>query len=261
MKSKIAKPKREHPTPVRFPDEVKKKLSAQAKKENRSLGNMIVTIVKEYYGILAILFFLSCDKEDAIITPPPQTPLCQIISWTDTMFTGALRHNVFTYNEHGNPVQVISEHAGTGAEPDYFTYDSLQRLIEHASLFTFQYLYHGSDTLPYGATEIWPYGETFILAFTYDDQQRIVKVMRDSSEVNYTYDSKGNLVNDQILSSNYSDKPSIYSTNKWWPLIHLNFSKNSLSVDNDYNECDLPQKIHHPIFLRLEAGTVEYVKK
>lgn len=215
----------------------------------------------KYLLLLLAIAFYSCDKEETIINKPPeQIPVCQIDTWIDTMFTGVLKHNVFTYNEYGNPVQVISEHAGTGAEPDYFSYDSLQRLTEHASLFTFQYLYHGSDTLPYAATEIWPYGETFSLTFTYDDHQRIVKVIRDTSEIAYTYDSNGNLVNDQFSSSDYSDKPSIYSTNKWWQIIHLNFSKNSLRVDTDYNECGLPQTIHHPIFLGLGAGSVEYVK-
>lgn len=41
--------KQEPPTPIRFPDDLKALLLEQADKENRSLSNMIITIVKEYY--------------------------------------------------------------------------------------------------------------------------------------------------------------------------------------------------------------------
>lgn len=42
--------KKPAPTPIRWPDDLLKKLKAQAEKENRPLSNMIVTIVKEYYS-------------------------------------------------------------------------------------------------------------------------------------------------------------------------------------------------------------------
>lgn len=38
------------PTPIRWPEDLLKKLKEQAEKENRPLSNMVVTIVKDYYN-------------------------------------------------------------------------------------------------------------------------------------------------------------------------------------------------------------------
>lgn len=233
----------------------------------------------KYFALFSLIFFLlSCDKKEAVITadPPKVEALPRITTWEDTAYTNAVRLNTFTYNQYGNPVQVTSPLAGTGAEPDYFTYDSLQRLVEHSSLFTYQYLYTGTDTLPYAAIEIWPYDQRYSLAFSYDQEQRIIKVVSDyihsddpdqdstmvptHREDVYAYDSKGNLVTDDLASSDYNDKPSIYRTNKWWQLIHLDFSKNDLKSNSDYNEWDLPGKVNTAMFLRLGAGVVAYAK-
>jgi hypothetical protein len=227
----------------------------------------------KYLVLLSLIFLLSCDKKESIITPPPpeEETLPRIATWQDTIFT-AVRHNVFTYNEHGNPLSVTSEHAGTGAEPDFFTYDTLQRLIQHSRLFTYRYLYDGTDSLPYAAIEEWPYGQKYSLAYTYDQEQRIVKVVSDHisssepsvdtalfpnhSEFVFAYNSDGNLVNGQ----DYTDKPSIYRTNKWWQLVHLNFSKNDVKSNSDYNQWDLPGKVNSASFLALGAGLVGYAE-
>lgn len=230
--------------------------------------------MKPLLVLIISVIFLSCDKEDGIINQPlpQQKSLPQIISWQDTFFTGAVRNSTLIYNIYGNPVSVHSIHDGTGSEPDSFSYDSQQRLIEHARLFTYQYLYNADDTMPYAAIEVWPYGEQHRLDFTYDSDQRIIKVVSDYIEgsapddevvgekhweKNYTYDGNGNLINDEISSADYSDKPSIYKTNKWWPLIHLDFSNNS-RAGADYNEEGLPRMVNEAIFLGLGAGTVGY---
>ncbi len=41
---------RQSPTPVRLPDDLKKKLLAKAKKENRTLSNMIITLLQQSLG-------------------------------------------------------------------------------------------------------------------------------------------------------------------------------------------------------------------
>jgi hypothetical protein len=38
------------PTPVRFPLEIEVQLREEAKKQNRSLSNLIITIVKDYFN-------------------------------------------------------------------------------------------------------------------------------------------------------------------------------------------------------------------
>jgi predicted transcriptional regulator len=47
MKKEV-KPKKKAPTPVRVPDDLKAKLQKLAEKENRSLSNLIITILKDY---------------------------------------------------------------------------------------------------------------------------------------------------------------------------------------------------------------------
>jgi predicted HicB family RNase H-like nuclease len=44
----MAKAKREAPTPVRIPDELKAKAISRAEKENRTLSNLIITALKKY---------------------------------------------------------------------------------------------------------------------------------------------------------------------------------------------------------------------
>ncbi len=228
----------------------------------------------KYVTFLLSVLFLSCDKEEAMIQPPPEEKIVpRIIAWEDTTFFDSVRNSVFTYNSQGNPVNITSQWEGTGAESHHFTYDTQNRLIKHEHELTHTYLYNDNDTLPYGAVELWPYGEEYNQIFTYDDKGRIIKVVSDyiptgdpdidnaaeqHFEKEYTYDSKGNLVNNFYTSTDYNDKPSLYKTNKWWPLVHLNFSENSLNVGSDYNEWGFPQKVNKLIFLDLGAGKIEY---
>jgi hypothetical protein len=228
----------------------------------------------KYVIFLSLIFLLACDKNETMITPEPeQKVIPHIVSWQDTTFFDSVRNSVFTYNQQGNPVTITSQWEGTGAEAHHFTYDGQNRLIMHEHEFTHTYLYNGNDSLPYGAVELWPYGEQYNQVYTYDDKQRIVKVVSDyipsgdpnmddaaqmHFEKEYTYDGNGNLVNNVYTSSDYTDKPSIYKTNKWWPLVHVNFSENSLNVGSDYNEWGFPQKVNRTIFLDLGAGKIEY---
>jgi hypothetical protein len=222
------------------------------------------------YAWILLIVFVACNKKEETNTSNEKTQLCRLVSWQDTLHTGALRNNTFEYNQYGNPVSLQSAFCCTAVEPDFFTYDSLQRLVEHRRLFTYQYLYSGSDTLPYAAIEVWPFGERHSLSFTYDSDRRVIKVVSDyiegstdevvgekHKETNYSYDANGNLID----SGDYDiSKPSIYRTNKWWMLIHLNFTKNSLYIGSDFNVCELPQKVNQPVFLGLGPGTVAYLK-
>ena len=130
-------------------------------------------------------------------------------------------------------MKIESQWCCSGTEPHFFTYDEKQRLIKHEIFLVYTYLYNEDDSMPYGAIEVWPYGQEFFSTFTYDERHRIVQIASDfierpgvdtigimrHSEGMVIYDDRGNLVNDRFKSSDYTEKPSIYKTNKFWPLI------------------------------------------
>jgi hypothetical protein len=235
----------------------------------------------KYLMFLVVIFSFACRKDDSNNEPRMEQPTCFIRNWYDTTFFDSVRKSTFTYNEYGDPISIESQYCCSGTEPDYFAYDLQKRLIkyEHYSLTTYTFQYNNQDSLPMSALEVWFYGQNYELTYTYDNNKRIIRVVRkylytenfddpifydssltENSVFEYVYDSNGNLVNDLISSADYTDKPSLYRINKWWMFLHRNYSINALNVGSNYNECGYPLVINKNIFLALGAGTIDYDK-
>ena len=171
----------------------------------------------------------------------------------------------------------------------YYVYDDLNRLVSETSDWVYgpdlvYYAYEGSSKLPSRDTVRALYS-SWVEDLEYDAKGRIIqKTARDFEFVipednpgphppvvhKYYYDLRGNR---QEQTSNphypgiiqYTDNPSLYSTHPVWELIHKNYSKNSTSFGETFNEAGLPLTIKKsPVknfqpFLNIFTGSrIEY---
>lgn len=228
------------------------------------LATQMLSMRKSLLLLFVCALFLSCNKkfDDFRKIPGMDLRFCQIKKWDDQHPTG-LRHNVFSYNEYGNPTSVTSDLEGTGAGYHYFKYDENQRLIEHEWEFIGTYLYHyeGSDRRPTGNTIVDAYGREFEETFTHDEKGRIVKTVTvltytpyeeeeyPDETKEYMYD-ENNLVKFTLVGHYqsedvaYTNKPAIYLTNKVWMLVNRNYSKNSPAGAATFTPIGLPLTYH-----------------
>jgi hypothetical protein len=219
---------------------------------------------KALYLFLAFSLCVSCKKlfDEYRQNPGVDLRFCNIKTWTDNHMD-ELRENIFTYNEHGNPISVTSNHQGTGSGYHYFRYDEKQRLIEHEEEFvsTHYYHYEGTSRQPAGNTIIDAYGREFEETFTYDSKGRIIKAFTEfisspfeddlypNEEKEYMYDDydlkavlwNGHQQNPEMV---YSGKPSIYFSNKVWMLVNRNYSKHSPVGPATFNISGFPLIYH-----------------
>ncbi|HUQ67148.1 MAG TPA: hypothetical protein VM101_13385 [Flavitalea sp.] len=213
------------------------------------------------FVILVFFMFASCTKINfAEYRKDPGIDLrfCNIKTWTD-IHGDEERKNLFTYNEHDNPVSVTSDHAGTGSGHHFFTYDNLQRLLkyEYEFVFTKSYHYESNSRKATHAQVTDVYGRELLETYTYDDRGRIIKsvlelVSSPFEDDEYPTQTKEYIyLNDDISSIlfngqqqnpdvEYSNKLSIYMTNKVWQFINQNYSKHSLASVETYNRMNLP---------------------
>lgn len=191
---------------------------------------------------------------------------CNIKTWTDT-HGDELRTNVFTYDEHGNPVSVTSDHEGTGSGWHYFRYDEHQRLSEYEHQFsqTKFFNYDGVSRKPTGARIVDVYGRELAETYTYDEKDRIIRsviefVSSPFEEEDFPTETRDYIyVNDDLQSIlingeqhnpevTYTTKPSIYRTNKVWMLVNHNYSKHSTINVANTNRIGLPAAINQVQF-------------
>lgn len=230
--------------------------------------------------LLALLVSYSCTRvtlDDYKNKDGIDLRFCNIKSWTD-IHGDEERTNEFTYDEHGNPLTVTSDHQGTGSGFHYFRYDEEQRLSEYEHEFVqIKYFrYEGSSRKATGAKVIDVYGRELAETYTYDDKDRIIKSVlefvsspfeeddfpTETREYIYVNDDlqsillNGNQQNPEIA---YSKKPSVYRTNKVWMFVNHNYSKHSTTNVESTNRLGLPSKFdstHFEFpFLDIEAST------
>ncbi|RYG51709.1 MAG: hypothetical protein EOO01_08010 [Chitinophagaceae bacterium] len=206
--------------------------------------------------------FYSCTKVKFkdLHDNPGQLRFCNIATWTDTRDEmGSQRINVFTYDEHGNPLSVTSNFDGTGNSSHFFRYDELLRLseYEYEDVETRSYHYTDSKKKADSATVTDVYGRIFSDVFTYDESGRIIKSVRrmvsspfeediypdETHEYVYLNDDLSSIIyggSQQNPDVTYSDKPSVYMTNSVWKFINQNYSKHAVAGVDTRNTFGLP---------------------
>lgn len=210
-----------------------------------------------------VFAFVSCTKINfaEYRKNPGQLRFCNIATWTDSPGdeSSETRTNIFTYDEHGNPLTVTSDNSSTGSGAHFFTYDDKQRLAKYEYEFvrTKEYHYDGNSTRADSATVTDLFEREFSEVYTYDTRGRIIKsVLTMTSSPfeedvfppetkDYIYlndDISSILLNDvqQNPDVTYSDKPSVYMTNKIWKFVNQNYSKHAVSGVATRNRVGLP---------------------
>lgn len=234
---------------------------------------------------LVFLMFVSCVKyslRDYVKNPGIDLRFCNIKTWTD-IHGEEQRTNVFTYDEKENPISVTSNQQGTGNGHHFFTYDANQRLIKYEFEFvhTKEYHYDGNSRRATGAKVTDALEREFSETYTYDDKGRIIKSVRSlisspfeddeipDEEREYIYlneDLSSILLNGVQISEDavYTNKASIYMTNKVWMFVNQNYSRHATESVDSSNRLGLPltfdaSKYSFP-FLDIEGAgsTVTY---
>ena len=212
---------------------------------------------------LVFFMFISCAKislKDYVKNPGIDLRFCNIKTWTDT-HGDEQRINVFTYDENENPVSVTSNQQGTGSGHHFFTYDDNQRLIkyEFEFVYTKEFHYEENARRAIGAKVTDIVGREFSEVYTYDDKGRIIKSVKsfvsgpsEEDEIpdevrEYIYlndDLSSILLNGVQISEDvvYTNKASVYMTNKVWMFVNQNYSKHSTESVDSSNRIGLPLK-------------------
>lgn len=201
--------------------------------------------------VIVVFVFNSCTKINFADyhKNPGQLRFCNIETWVEKRGEPEfVRTNVFTYDEHGNPLSVIPDIGGTGNSSHFFRYDEQLRLSEYEFEFveTSSYHYTGNRKRADSATVTDIYGRIFSEVYTYDPQFRIIKSVRTMisspwEEDNFPPETKDYVYLGDDLSSyiyggsqqnpdvTYSEKPSIYMTNSVWKFVNQNYSKHAVA--------------------------------
>lgn len=210
--------------------------------------------------IVTTLYSCTKMKFSDLHDNPGQLRFCNIATWTDTRDeSGTERINVFTYDEHGNPLSVTSNLGGTGNSSHFFSYDENLRLheYEYEDVETSTYHYTGSQKKADSATVTDVYGRIFSDVFTYDESGRIIKSVRSMVSSPFEEDVYADETHEYVylngdLSSiiyggfqqnpdvTYSDKPSVYMTNSVWKFVNQNYSKHAVTTVSTRNTFGLP---------------------
>lgn len=169
------------------------------------------------------------------------------------------------YNEKGNPVIVNYTYYDDFETqfPVAYEYDEQDRLIRiipeniYLGPKDVDYVYEGNSRVPKTA-RTWGLYIIEDDEFFYDEANRLIRVLRKTkarlegdpsvypdTEYKFSYDASGNRQEDPANESysgpvEYTDKPSLYSLNPVWQIVHWDYSKNSVVSVEKYNENDLP---------------------
>lgn len=242
--------------------------------------------MKTALSIAVVLYlFVSCTKyslSDYVKNPGIDLRFCNIKTWTD-IHGDEQRVNIFTYDDNENPISVTSNQQGTGSGHHFFTYDEDQRLIKYEFEFvhTKEYHYSSASRKALGAKVTDALGREFSETYTYDDKGRIIKSVKslvstpyeeddipdETREYIYQNDDLSSiLLNGEQISQDvvYTNKASVYMTNKVWMFVNQNYSRHSTESVDSSNRLGLPltfnpSKYSFP-FLDIEGtgSTVTY---
>lgn len=215
------------------------------------------------YLTVVVFALSSCTKINFIEyrKNPGQLRFCSIATWTDTPGdeTSDERTNVFTYDEHGNPLSVVPDQQGTGNGAHYFTYDDKERLATYEYEFVQTKVYHYKDdnSKADSASVTDALGREFSEVYTYDSKGRIIKsvltfVSSPFEEDVFPEETREYVYrNDDLSSINvngvqqnpdviYSTRPSVYMINDVWKFVNQNYSKHAVEGVLTRNVIGLP---------------------
>jgi hypothetical protein len=169
----------------------------------------------------------------------------------------------FTYNSHGDPATITPGVSTTGMPKHVFKYDSKKRLTEYRKLYNngyfeswIRYVYNSQGRVI--RDTIWSMGtvngenpaneyDKAVTTYSYDPQGRISNTyfqsitvpMAPASDIDYDYDSRGNLI---VPGAVYDDKINYRRTNRILMFIDRDYSVNNIKPVGTYNAQHLPVK-------------------
>ena len=173
-------------------------------------------------------------------------------------------HYTFTYNNQGNPQQVINDYVATGNPNLLFKYDKYNRLIQFVRPYNNgnyetmdKYGYNSKNQIVHDT--LYVFGDFVDSAalptkypnrytnYEYDVQDRITSqtdsifgtgnILIAVTHESYSYDAQGNLVSPGVV---YDGKLNIRRTNIIWMFITRDYSVNNPFIATAYNEHGLP---------------------
>lgn len=245
---------------------------------------------------MIIMIFSSCEKimEYYSLNRSTTAPVsCRIKSYSSVYFE-SVNSTTFKYDTLGKPVQVtyFADWLPNGKAIEKFRYDTLGRLVSHEPFIEMgnkrKYVYEGTSRIPLRDTATDFQGKKYVESFITDASERIIEEeirwiysppdLEDDfpfeTEVHrFYYDIHGNRQVNPFdypwhKTIRYSDKPSLYSLNPVWQIIHRDFSKNGLANVVEFNENGLPVKFKsdefaywQPFFDMNQNSVVVYESK
>ncbi|MBL7698898.1 MAG: hypothetical protein JNK79_12095 [Chitinophagaceae bacterium] len=216
---------------------------------------------------------------------PGQLRFCNIAAWTDSPGdeSSETRTNVFTYDEHGNPLSVIPDQHGTGNGSHFFSYDTQERLVSYEYEFVKTKVFHYQENKSRAdsATVTDAFGREFSEVYTYDTKGRIIKSVLtfvsspfeedafppETRDYVYLNDDLNSMIVNGVQQNpdvTYSDKPSVFMTNKVWKFVNQNYSKHAVNAVASTNRIGLPASFgedeYEFPFLDIQApgSTIKY---
>ena len=222
-------------------------------------------------SVILCFVILSCNKKGAF--PPQQevAKLCPITRISFEAFAGGPRDTItFLYDWLGRPVNSIRTDVGTGSPRYVFRYDDRGRVQDFIGAygasgnfgaeFWNRYTYSDDNRTVVDTTytlvlqdTTWPpptyFGDHRWAIRKYDQQGRVIQIttpiyppivlpdtiITEGTE-NYTYDTKGNLVN----GGTYDDKINYHRTNPVWQFVDDQYSNNNPIPIDRYDVLGLP---------------------
>ncbi len=232
--------------------------------------------------VIVLLQLSGCNKidwNDLLHHPDKADKLCDIkkISIYRDLDTLICK---FSYNNWGDPDQVVLNHIATGQPGFRFIYDNKHRLTDYLGLygadytlnnyyeFWHQYVYENGkivrDTMrglgEYPNRSTNPY-LLLLTTFEYDNYNRIVKAVQTypllpaipSTIETYTYNGDNNLekytrlnggdATPYVVTYTYNvSKPNLHRTSRIWMFVDRNYSVNTPVNATAYNQYGLPLK-------------------
>jgi hypothetical protein len=239
------------------------------------------SILFKWTLLLSLFQFSACRKlEDLILSG--QTgglPACKVETITSNN-VGENYTNVFTYDNHGNPLGATVSPAGMIRSTLHyiFRYDQNHRLADWIGLstdssyyfFWHKYKYNAKSQIVQDSLyrdgsfseDPKPVGhENELIVYTYDSQDRMTSALTYEGTAliyhnTYQYDQDGNLVRPGMT---YDRKVNPHQTNKIWMFLDQEYSVNNSFPAIKYNQEGLPLKFNLPVEIPYPTNSDYFV--